>query len=176
MSNASRTRTPQDTAGTQESRAKALQSAITAIEKAFGKGAIMRLGDNHGMAVERIPTSRSVAACRSAASPKSTAPSRPARPPSPCRSLPAPSAPGCNAPLSMQSTRSIRVTRSSWASISANSSSPSPTPASRRWKSVTRWCALAPSAWWWSIPSLPWCRKTSWKARSATPRWVSRPA
>jgi recombination protein RecA len=40
----------------QESRAKALQSAITAIEKAFGKGAIMRLGDNHGMAVERIPT------------------------------------------------------------------------------------------------------------------------
>ena len=58
MSNASRTRTrtPQDSAGTQESRAKALQSAITAIEKAFGKGAIMRLGDNHGMAVERIPT------------------------------------------------------------------------------------------------------------------------
>ncbi|MBH3284043.1 recombinase RecA, partial [Serratia marcescens] len=56
MSNASRTRTPQDTATTQETRAKALQSAITAIEKAFGKGAIMRLGDNHGMAVERIPT------------------------------------------------------------------------------------------------------------------------
>ena len=56
MSNASRTRTSQDTAGTQESRAKALQSAITAIEKAFGKSAIMRLGDNHGMAVERIPT------------------------------------------------------------------------------------------------------------------------
>nr|WP_241390510.1 recombinase RecA [Serratia proteamaculans]ULG15762.1 recombinase RecA [Serratia proteamaculans] len=56
MSNASRTRTPQDTATVQESRAKALQSAITAIEKAFGKGAIMRLGDNNGMAVERIPT------------------------------------------------------------------------------------------------------------------------
>ncbi|MCW6016453.1 DNA recombination/repair protein RecA [Serratia marcescens] len=32
-----------------------MQSAITAIEKAFGKGAIMHLGDNHGMAVERIP-------------------------------------------------------------------------------------------------------------------------
>jgi len=56
MSNALRTRTPQDTAGTQESRAKALQSAITAIEKAFGKDAIMRLGDNHSMVVERIPT------------------------------------------------------------------------------------------------------------------------
>ena len=56
MSKVSRTRPPQDSAGTQESRAKALQSAITAIEKAFGKGAIMRLGDNHGMAVERIPT------------------------------------------------------------------------------------------------------------------------
>ncbi|CAI2156641.1 Recombinase A [Serratia ficaria] len=56
MGNASRTRTSQDTAGTQENRAKALQSAITATEKAFGKGAIMRLGDNHGMAVERIPT------------------------------------------------------------------------------------------------------------------------
>ncbi|MEX3098791.1 hypothetical protein [Serratia ureilytica] len=39
MGNASRTRTSQDTAGTQENRAKALQSAITATEKAFSKGA-----------------------------------------------------------------------------------------------------------------------------------------
>ena len=64
MSNVSRTRTPQDTAGTQENRAKALQSAITAIEKAFGKGAIMRLGDNHGMAVERsAPAGRARQPC-----------------------------------------------------------------------------------------------------------------
>ncbi len=38
-------------------REKALDSAIAAIEKSYGKGTIMRLGDDHGrMAVEAIPT------------------------------------------------------------------------------------------------------------------------
>lgn len=37
-------------------KAKALQSAMTAIEKQFGKGAIMRLGDNHAMDVETLST------------------------------------------------------------------------------------------------------------------------
>lgn len=37
-------------------REKALQSAITSIEKDFGKGAIMRLGENRSMEVETIPT------------------------------------------------------------------------------------------------------------------------
>ncbi len=35
---------------------KALQAALSQIEKAYGKGAIMRLGENTGMNVEAIPT------------------------------------------------------------------------------------------------------------------------
>jgi protein RecA len=39
-----------------DDKAKALQSAMAAIEKQFGKGAIMRLGDNRAMDVETIST------------------------------------------------------------------------------------------------------------------------
>ncbi|EMH4931950.1 recombinase RecA [Serratia ureilytica] len=39
-----------------DDRARALQSAMAAIEKQFGKGAIMRLGDNRAMDVETIST------------------------------------------------------------------------------------------------------------------------
>ena len=35
---------------------KALQAALSQIEKAYGKGAVMRLGENNGMQVESIPT------------------------------------------------------------------------------------------------------------------------
>ena len=35
---------------------KALQAALAQIEKAYGKGAVMRLGENTGMQVESIPT------------------------------------------------------------------------------------------------------------------------
>lgn len=35
---------------------KALETAMAQIERAYGKGAIMRLGENHGIAVEAIPT------------------------------------------------------------------------------------------------------------------------
>jgi len=39
-----------------KAKERALQSAITSIEKDFGKGSIMRLGENHTMDVETIPT------------------------------------------------------------------------------------------------------------------------
>lgn len=39
-----------------DDKAKALQSAMAAIEKQFGKGAIMRLGDNQTMEVETLST------------------------------------------------------------------------------------------------------------------------
>jgi len=39
-----------------DDKAKALQSAMAAIEKQFGKGAIMRLGDNQAMEVETLST------------------------------------------------------------------------------------------------------------------------
>ncbi len=37
-------------------KSKALETALTQIEKNFGKGAIMRLGENMGMSIEAIPT------------------------------------------------------------------------------------------------------------------------
>jgi len=37
-------------------KTKALDTALAQIEKSFGKGAIMRLGENAGMSVEAIPT------------------------------------------------------------------------------------------------------------------------
>lgn len=43
-------------AGTAEDRRKALENALQQIEKNYGKGAVMRLGQNVGMNVECIPT------------------------------------------------------------------------------------------------------------------------
>ena len=39
-----------------EEKKKALQAAISQIEKDFGKGTIMRLGENARMNVEAVPT------------------------------------------------------------------------------------------------------------------------
>jgi recombination protein RecA len=41
---------------TQEDKAKALQSAMGQIEKQFGKGSIMRLGENTNLVVETMPS------------------------------------------------------------------------------------------------------------------------
>lgn len=44
-----------NTAGTTDKQ-KALETAMAQIEKAYGKGSIMRLGENQGIAVEAVPT------------------------------------------------------------------------------------------------------------------------
>ncbi len=46
----------EDKKGGNDSRKKALELALQQIEKNFGKGAVMRLGQNMGMNVESIPT------------------------------------------------------------------------------------------------------------------------
>ena len=43
-------------AGIQEERLKALNSALSQIEKDFGKGSVMKLGEAGGMAIDVIPT------------------------------------------------------------------------------------------------------------------------
>ena len=45
-----------DAAGPASDKKKALETAIAQIEKDFGKGSIMRLGENSGIVVEAIPT------------------------------------------------------------------------------------------------------------------------
>ena len=67
-------------------RTRAVEAAVSQIEKQFGKGSIMRLGQKDAIAASSHPdrrlasTSRSAsAACRAAASSRSTVRSRPAR-------------------------------------------------------------------------------------------------
>ena len=73
---------------------KALETAMAQIEKAYGKGSIMRLGDNADIVVEAIPTgslSLDLAlGIGGGASSKSTAPSPPVRLPWPSTSWPRP--------------------------------------------------------------------------------------
>lgn len=45
----------ENTAGTTDKQ-KALETAMAQIEKAYGRGSIMRLGENQGIAVEAVPT------------------------------------------------------------------------------------------------------------------------
>ena len=40
----------------QEDKRRALETAVASIEKDYGKGSIMRLGDNTAMNIETIPT------------------------------------------------------------------------------------------------------------------------
>lgn len=46
----------QQTVNVSEERQKALKAAIDKIEKDFGKGSIMKLGDRPAVSVETIPT------------------------------------------------------------------------------------------------------------------------
>ncbi len=49
-------KTTEKSAVPSESKQKALAAALSQIEKTYGKGAVMRLGENAGMSVESIPT------------------------------------------------------------------------------------------------------------------------
>lgn len=76
---------------------KALETAMAQIEKAYGKGSIMRLGDNADIVVEAIPTGSlsldlalGIGGVPRGASSKSTAPSPPVRLPWPSTSWPRP--------------------------------------------------------------------------------------
>lgn len=133
-----------------ENKQKALAAALGQIEKQFGKGSIMRLGEDRTMDVETIstgslsldialgagglPMGRIVEIYGPESSGKTTltlqvTPQRSAKV-KPVRS-------------SMLNMRWIRSMHANWASISTTCCVLSRTPASRRWRSVTRWRALA---------------------------------
>jgi recombination protein RecA len=56
MAEAKPPRTANHTAKDAKARDEALKAAVTQIERNFGAGALMRLGDDHGMDIEAIPT------------------------------------------------------------------------------------------------------------------------
>ena len=88
---------PYEAPGVAEDRAKALKNALGQIEKNFGKGAVMRLGDTLDRVLTRFPPAlwlwtRRWASGESpaAVSSRSLARSPPARPPLRCTSWPRP--------------------------------------------------------------------------------------
>ena len=100
---------------------KALAAALGQIEKQFGKGSVMRLGENTGMNIEHIPTgsigliSHSASAvCRAAESLRSTDRNPPVRPRLRCTALQRHRNWAARLRLSTPSTRSTRFTPSTW--------------------------------------------------------------
>lgn len=142
-----------------ENKQKALAAALGQIEKQFGKGSIMRLGEDRSMDVETIstgslsldialgagglPMGRIVEIYGPESSGKTTLT---------LQVIAAAQREGKPVRLSMRNTRLTLFTHASWASISITCSVLSRIPASRRWKSVTRWRVQARWTSLWSTP------------------------
>jgi len=133
-----------------ENKQKALAAALGQIEKQFGKGSIMRLGEDRSMDVETIstgslsldialgagglPMGRIVEIYGPESSGKTTLT---------LQVIAAAQREGKPVRLSMLNTRWTQSTHVNWASILITCCAPSRTPASRHWKSVTPWRVLA---------------------------------
>ena len=122
---------------------KALAAALGQIEKQFGKGSVMRLGENTGMNIEHIPTG-SIGldlALGIGGLPRGRNP--PVRPRLRCTALQRHRSWAARLRLSTPSTRSTRFTPRHSALTLTACWSPSRTPVSRVWILQKRLCARA---------------------------------
>jgi len=133
-----------------ENKQKALAAALGQIEKQFGKGSIMRLGEDRSMDVETIstgslsldialgagglPMGRIVEIYGPESSGKTTLT---------LQVIAAAQREGKTCAFIDANTRWTQSTHVNWASILITCCAPSRTPASRHWKSVTPWRVLA---------------------------------
>ena len=135
---------------------KALETAMAQIERNYGKGSIMRLGENLGVMVESIPTGslsldlalgigglpkgRIIEVYGPESSGKTTLALHVVAEAQKCGGEVA----FIDAEHALDPTyaRALGVD-------STPCSSPSRTPASRAWRSVRPWSAPEPSMWWW---------------------------
>lgn len=137
---------------------KALAAALGQIEKQFGKGSVMRLGENTGMNIEHIPTgldrsgsrTRHRRVCRAAESLRSTDRNPPVRPRLRCTALQRRRSWAARLRLSTPNTRSTRFTPRHSALTLTACWSPSRTPVSRVWTLRKRLCTRARSTSWLS--------------------------
>lgn len=142
-----------------ENKQKALAAALGQIEKQFGKGSIMRLGEDRSMDVETIstgslsldialgagglPMGRIVEIYGPESSGKTTLT---------LQVIAAAQREGKTCAFIDAEHALDLFTHASWASISITCSVLSRIPASRRWKSVTRWRVQARWTSLWSTP------------------------
>ena len=169
---------------TENNRARAIDLAMGQIEKQFGKGSIMRLGEDAvlpgvqsistgaltldiALGVGGVPRGRIIEIFGPESSGKTTLALHIAA---------EAQKKGASPPSSMPSTPSTSIMPASWGSKPTTCWFPSPTPASRPWRSPRCWCAAAPSTCWWSTRWRPWCRGRKSKGKWATRTWGCRPA
>ena len=119
---------------------KALAAALGQIEKQFGKGSVMRLGENTGMNIEHIPTG-SIGLDLALGTDRNP----PVRPRLRCTALQRRRSWAARLRLSTPSTRSTRFTPRHSALTLTACWSPSRTPVSRVWTLQKRLCARARS-------------------------------
>ena len=161
---------------------KALAAALGQIEKQFGKGSVMRLGENTGMNIEHIPTG-SIGLDLALGigglpreSLRSTDRNPPVRPRLRCTALQRLRSWAARLRLSTPSTRSTRFTPRHSALTLTACWSPSRTPVSRAWTLRKRLCARARSISWSSTRLRRWCRRPKSTAKWAIPSSVCRRA
>ncbi len=164
-------------------KTKALDQALSHIEKQYGKGSIMRLGADEKLDVAVIPSGclsldlalgiggvprgRVIEIYGPESSGKTTLA---------LHVIAEAQRRAAWRPSSTPNTPWTWSTPASWGSGPRTCSSPSPTPASRPWRSPKSWCAPTPWTWWWWTRWPPWCPAPRSKATWATPRWAPRPA
>lgn len=133
-----------------ENKKRALAAALSQIEKQFGKGSVMRMGDRVIEAVEVIPTGSLMLdiALGTGGLPKGRVveiygPESSGKTTLTLQAIAGVRSWAAPPPSSTPSTRWTRSMRPSWVSTSTICCSRSRIPASRRWKLPTCWCVQA---------------------------------
>ena len=164
-----------------EAKKDALATALAQIEKQFGKGAVMKLGDNTAMQVDAIstgslgldmalgvggvPRGRIIEVYGPESSGKTTLA---------LHILAEAQKKGGDVAF-IDVEHALDPVYAEALGVDINNLLVSQTPVSRPWRSAKRWCAPVPSTPSWWTRWQPWCPVPRSRARWATAMWACRP-